>query len=421
MTNVWQLRASATAGLAFVLLSAPVLSGLGTHEFASGAPISSSTGRATQAPTPVSPADEKIAQVIATIETRITQAQQELDAVTSRGRDLQAKLVATSTDFDAVGSQIAALDQQIRELDDRLAAEQSTLSGFIVDRYQRFGAVSSVLADDDIAGITDRDRRRHYSTAVVRNMIGIVRSVERERTDRASERDAANTTRRRLAAERARIGRDVTHNAAVTTRAERRVTAEQARLTPWKTIAAGIGTPIMGRSVLTSEQLADWFRSTRKAPNATVSLEELTRLFVSEGDIEGVRGDIAFAQSILETGSFAFPSGGQLDGFDNNFAGIGACDSCQHGWKFRDAQTGVRAQIHLLRSYADPGVTVAKLANPPEIPNYDRGSHGFARTWGSLTHRWATADAYGDRIMLIYVSILEHATGVGQTRRRAQS
>lgn len=421
MTNVWQLRASATAGLAFVLLSAPVLSGLGTHEFASGAPISSSTGRATQAPTPVSPADEKIAQVIATIETRITQAQQELDAVTSRGRDLQAKLVATSTDFDAVGSQIAALDQQIRELDDRLAAEQSTLSGFIVDRYQRFGAVSSVLADDDIAGITDRDRRRHYSTAVMRNQIGIVRSVERERTDRASERDAANTTRRRLAAERARIGRDVTHNAAVTTRAERRVTAEQARLTPWKTIAAGIGTPIMGRSVLTSEQLADWFRSTRKAPNATVSLEELTRLFVSEGDIEGVRGDIAFAQSILETGSFAFPSGGQLDGFDNNFAGIGACDSCQHGWKFRDAQTGVRAQIHLLRSYADPGVTVAKLANPPEIPNYDRGSHGFARTWGSLTHRWATADAYGDRIMLIYVSILEHATGVGQTRRRAQS
>ena len=41
---------------------------------------------------------------------------------------------------------------------------------------------------------------------------------------------------------------------------------------------------------------------------------------------------VAFAQSILETGYFSFPGGGQLVPSDNNFAGIGACDSCAAGW-----------------------------------------------------------------------------------------
>ena len=39
---------------------------------------------------------------------------------------------------------------------------------------------------------------------------------------------------------------------------------------------------------------------------------------------------------------------------DNNFAGIGWCDSCPHGFDFPDAETGVRAQMQLLRIYVDP-------------------------------------------------------------------
>jgi hypothetical protein len=42
-------------------------------------------------------------------------------------------------------------------------------------------------------------------------------------------------------------------------------------------------------------------------------------------------GHIAFAQSIIETGFFTFPTGGHLLGTDDNFAGIGACDRYAHG------------------------------------------------------------------------------------------
>ncbi len=49
-----------------------------------------------------------------------------------------------------------------------------------------------------------------------------------------------------------------------------------------------------------------------------------------------------------------------MGGGDNNFAGIGACDSCAGGDRFANAREGVRAQIQLLRFYADP----TAAANP---------------------------------------------------------
>jgi len=40
-----------------------------------------------------------------------------------------------------------------------------------------------------------------------------------------------------------------------------------------------------------------------------------------------VRGDLAFAQAVLETGSFGHA-------LDNNYSGIGACDSCTSEFLF---------------------------------------------------------------------------------------
>ena len=76
-------------------------------------------------------------------------------------------------------------------------------------------------------------------------------------------------------------------------------------------------------------------------------------MFVDEGNRYLVRGDIAFAQSIVETGWFNFPDYGIVKPQNNNFAGIGACDSCGNGFQFGSALSGVRAQIQLLRNYAD--------------------------------------------------------------------
>ena len=95
------------------------------------------------------------------------------------------------------------------------------------------------------------------------------------------------------------------------------------------------GTAILGEQQLTAAQLVAWYRSTGSAANVGVSIEELVDHYLTEGAAEHVRGDVAFIQSIVETGYFSFPGGGQVGSGDHNFAGIGACDSCTHGDRSR--------------------------------------------------------------------------------------
>ena len=134
----------------------------------------------------------------------------------------------------------------------------------------------------------------------------------------------------------------------------------------------GVNTPIMSRSVLSPSEIATWFDGTRRRAADHGADRRSGPDYIEEGEAAEVRGDIAFAQSILETGSFYFPDGGQLTPTDNNFAGMDACDSCAHGRAFPDARTGVRAQMQLLRVYADPTLTNASLNPPPVVANLDR-------------------------------------------------
>jgi hypothetical protein len=179
----------------------------------------------------------------------------------------------------------------------------------------------------------------------------------------------------------------------------------------WDSIVAGTATPILGQEVLTGADLATWFAANRRDAHITVPMSELANDYIQEGAAAGVRGDIAFAQSLLETASFRFPAGGQLTPDDNNFAGIGACDSCATGRSYPSADIGVRAQVQLLRVYADRNLTNAELHPPAVDPRLD--THflkGKVTTWGGLTHTWATANGYGDRILQIYTQILAWLT-----------
>ena len=102
-------------------------------------------------------------------------------------------------------------------------------------------------------------------------------------------------------------------------------------------------TPLLGGSRLTTDEIVAWYVSTGHTPRISVDLRELVALFLQEGAVEGVRGDVAFAQSMVETGYLYFPEGGQVRPEDNNFAGIGAFDDGRHGGGYPDARTGVRA------------------------------------------------------------------------------
>lgn len=162
--------------------------------------------------------------------------------------------------------------------------------------------------------------------------------------------------------------------------------------------------------------MASWYSSKRSgmAPsNATVSVLQLAQMFIEEGNREGVTGDVAFVQSMIETGWLTFPSHGQVRASDNNFAGIGATDGGggANVAKFPDARSGVRAQIQHLRAYADPTVTCSNFATPNLSPRCHLVvPKGKAPNWSQFgAGNWATDPNYGSKIATLYAELLAHA------------
>lgn len=124
-------------------------------------------------------------------------------------------------------------------------------------------------------------------------------------------------------------------------------------------------TAIMGKAQATAQQMALFCRSKNSAPQLTsCSLEQLAEMFIEEGEAEGVRGDVAFAQSLHETGYFKF--GGIVLPTQNNYAGIGALNGNATGQaaSFPDPRTGVRAQIQHLKAYASTEALVNECVDP---------------------------------------------------------
>jgi len=189
----------------------------------------------------------------------------------------------------------------------------------------------------------------------------------------------------------------------------------------------GVGVGVMGPSRLSAAQLANWYRATRRTAAIPVSIDQLAAYYVDEGNAEGVRGDIAFAQSIVETGYFGFV-GSIVKPENYNYAGMGACDSCNSGRQFPSAQLGIRAQIQHLRNFADITSRASNLHNPVVLEWYGKRSNGtldpalgiynydhfFAKgtapTWNQMggPQKWASAPNYGDVVIQTYNRMLTY-------------
>jgi phage shock protein A len=182
--------------------------------------------------------------------------------------------------------------------------------------------------------------------------------------------------------------------------AQRRIAVTLAGMHDFATAATSATSPILGPSRLTAKQMADYVVAQHYKPRITVPIEVLAQIYLNEGVRTGVRGDVAFAQSILETGGFANPGSAATD---NNFAGIGWCDTCKHGFDFPDAATGVRAQLQLLRIYVDPDFPEAGYKDKILLPGTLKlGFRGKVQTWWDLWGTWATGSLYGQRVYDIY-------------------
>jgi len=164
------------------------------------------------------------------------------------------------------------------------------------------------------------------------------------------------------------------------------------------------GKPIMGSCDLTKEKMVKYVLDNNNVPKISITLDELAQLFLNEGVEEGVRGDIAFCQSILETGFFKY--GGLVLPEQNNYGGISAVNNSDVGagaW-FNTPQEGVRAQIQHLKAY---GSTEA-LKNPCIDPRFSLVTRGTALNWEDLNGKWSVpGENYGQKIVEIYNKVKE--------------
>jgi len=327
------------------------------------------------------------------------------------------ELLRVERDLAEVEARQAALSGEIARLDGqigrgRAAAEElrRRLGSRVAEVYTRGG--SGPLAPLQVDSPFDLQPGTRYTSALnsvdnrlLDDLARVRAALEEDRTRKVEARDEVARTRQSLIEARFRLD---------ALRVEAQMLVDQ-----WG------GVSVMGRSQLTPAELAAFYASTGIRPRLPdgLTIDLLARLFVEEGDLAGVRGDVAFAQSLIETGSFT-----EFHGY--NFSGIGVCDSCTGGYLFDAARDGVRAQMQLLRSYADPSsraagftVTLSPVlygSDPVEAARrFDTFFlKGSAPVWNAMGNgKWATDPLYAGKVLRMYARMLAHAEAERPGRR----
>ena len=161
------------------------------------------------------------------------------------------------------------------------------------------------------------------------------------------------------------------------------------------------------KSVATAEQMIAYIKS--KKQNVAQSVIDMIPLYLSEGEIEGIAGDIAFAQSCLETGNFWF-AGSNVTLDQNNFCGMGVTSGNKKGNSFETPQIGIRAQIQHLKAYANTDPLVNECVDP-RFRYVKRGCAEYVEWLGIQENPsgkgWAAGAGYGNKILRILKNVRE--------------
>ena len=192
---------------------------------------------------------------------------------------------------------------------------------------------------------------------------------------------------------------------------KQKVAAKLTELNGGATTTEAGKTEIMGKAKASAQQMALFARSKNAEPQLPAcSLEQLAQFFLEEGEAEGVRGDVAFAQSLHETGFFKY--GGIVLPTQNNYAGIGALNGNAKGQAatFPDPRTGVRAQIQHLKAYASKAALVNGCVDP-RFSLVTRGSAQYVEWLGASDNPngkgWAVpGKGYGSKIVALLGQIM---------------
>ena len=187
---------------------------------------------------------------------------------------------------------------------------------------------------------------------------------------------------------------------------------------------------IQGESIATAEQLTAYLYSKEEHITSVMAQrypeygfigfpEGIAELYIEIGKKYNIRGDLAFAQAVKETGYFQFY--GIVRSGQNNFCGLGATGTLNtgeelqngvdperavyipgtHGITFGSMADGVEAHIQHLYAYA----TTDDLPEGCELvdPRFKYVKRGIAPLWTDLNGRWAVpGDGYGESIIADY-------------------
>jgi hypothetical protein len=328
---------------------------------------------------------QALAAQIASNEHHIVELSGEIDAATSRLAELAQAIVQTQQQIDATRAEIERLKTILRS---RAAFIYRQAKGPTI----ALGDVQHV--EDLAAGTKYVESATRTDDAQIERLSRAAAALDAQRQELDHEQQQATQQRTLLVA-----AKDALEAA----------TARQKKLLD----AAG-AISVMGDSQLTADQVSAWFESTHRHYQLAggTTIEQLVQIYMDEGKAEHVRPELAFAQSIIETGSFGHA-------LDNNYSGIGACDTCNGEPAFPTPRDGVRGQMQLLRNYADPKVRASDLADPPSptiwgsdpvaaAATYNSFSFkGRAPTWNLMGNgNWATDPNYAGKVLTVYFEML---------------
>ncbi|HEX6310533.1 MAG TPA: glucosaminidase domain-containing protein [Acidimicrobiia bacterium] len=338
----------------------------------------------------------------------IEEAQARLDQARAAASEAARRYDATVADRARIEAEIATIAATIPQLRAREAELQAIIAARAAALYRSGdgGGVLDVTSGGDAA---DGARRGELTAAATEYDAEAARQL-RETTAQLVQAEAGLHARRlELDALLPRLDRE---------RADFDAKVAVAETALWRATVVGAlrargTTSVVGPSALAPEDIAAWFRATGgRGEVAGISIEELAAIYVEEGAAAGVRGDLAFAQSIVETGSFNIIG-------PNNFAGLGACDSCSDMTHFPTPRDGVRAQVQHLRNYGDASSRADGLTHPPSPYWYghDPGTaarnfntffaKGWAPTWEEMgAGNWATDPGYAGKVLAVYDRML---------------
>lgn len=189
--------------------------------------------------------------------------------------------------------------------------------------------------------------------------------------------------------------------------AEQQGAAETEKKEPTEEVIADGQYPIMGQSSVTIEEMVSYFQAAGKpypaeslTKGGADSIETFCQIYAEEAKAEGVRPEVAFVQTMKETGFLQYGGDASIEQF--NFAGLGTTGGGVPGNSYPDVRTGVRAQIQHLKAYA----TEEPLVQPCVDDRYEyvqKGSAPYVQWLGQKENPkgagWATAENYGYSIV----------------------